>query len=190
MTGPAIHAGRDRPPSGKRRWPPGVDGWEHLGVDSSGRFARPGRATARRHRVAVLAVSHIGYARVSTCGQADNGQSLDAQRESHCRGCAVADVFPDGVSGARDDRPALGADRERAQPGDLLVVTKLDRLGRSVVHLLTVIEDLQARSVEFRSLGDAITTTTPPRAGCSYTCSPPTTTSARHRVPAAASSGR
>jgi DNA invertase Pin-like site-specific DNA recombinase len=64
------------------------------------------------------------------------------------------------MSGARDDRPELAALLDYARRGDVLMVWRLDRLGRSLPHLLTIANDLQARGVELRSLTEVIDTTT------------------------------
>src|ERR671937_3134840 len=99
----------------------------------------------------------IGYARVSTDDQ-DLGLQLDALRHA---GCRDAWIFRDITSGARTARPGLEACLQALGPGDTLVVWRLDRLGRSMAHLVTVIEELLRRQVGFRSLCDgAIDTTT------------------------------
>lgn len=96
----------------------------------------------------------IGYARVST-----QDQSLDLQRDALlAAGCER--VFSDVASGAASDRAGLGEVLEFMRTGDTLVVWKLDRLGRSLKHLIEVVTDLQARGVGFRSLQEAIDTTT------------------------------
>jgi DNA invertase Pin-like site-specific DNA recombinase len=64
------------------------------------------------------------------------------------------------MSGARDDRPELAALLDYARRGDVLMVWRLDRLGRSLPHLLTIASDLQDRGIELRSLTEAIDTTT------------------------------
>jgi DNA invertase Pin-like site-specific DNA recombinase len=97
----------------------------------------------------------VGYARVST-----TDQSTDAQLTAlNAAGCAR--VFPEQVSGALRDRPELAAALDYLRPGDTLVVTKLDRLGRSLPHLIEIIRSLAGRGVGFRSLAEAIDTTTP-----------------------------
>lgn len=99
----------------------------------------------------------IGYTRVSTADQ-DLSLQLDALREA---GCNDERIFLDGASGARTARPGLDACLETLAPGDTLVVWRLDRLGRSMTHLVTLIEQLLQRQVKFRSLCDgAIDTTT------------------------------
>jgi DNA invertase Pin-like site-specific DNA recombinase len=99
----------------------------------------------------------IGYARVST-----SEQDLDLQREAlRGAGCSDEQIFWDIASGARTARPGLEACLQALHPGDTLLVWRLDRLGRSMAHLVAVIEELHGRHVGFRSLGDgAIDTTT------------------------------
>jgi len=97
----------------------------------------------------------VGYARVST-----DEQSTAAQRdELAAAGCT--DLFTEHASGADRDRPELSRAIAACGAGDVLVVVRLDRLARSVRHLLEVIEQLRARGAGFRSLADPIDTTTP-----------------------------
>ena len=98
----------------------------------------------------------IGYARVSTSDQ-DICLQLDALRDA---GCLDEQVFLDTASGARNVRPGLDACLQALGPGDTLVVWRLDRLGRSMAHLVTLVEDLLQRQVGFRSLGDGVIDTT------------------------------
>jgi DNA invertase Pin-like site-specific DNA recombinase len=99
----------------------------------------------------------VGYARVSTNGQELQLQ-LDALRKA---GCAKADIFTDKASGARTARPGLDACLASLKEGDTLLVWRLDRLGRSMRHLIDLVEELRERKVGFKSLGDgAIDTTT------------------------------
>lgn len=100
--------------------------------------------------------SYIGYARIST-----PDQKLDLQIEALQKiGCSR--VFTDIASGAKSDRPGLEEALNYLREGDTLVVWKLDRLGRSLSHLLQVIETLSQRSIQFKSITDsAIDTTTP-----------------------------
>ena len=99
----------------------------------------------------------IGYARVSTAEQ-DLGLQLAALRSA---GCSDSHIFCDTASGARTARPGLEACVHALVPGDTLVVWRLDRLGRSMTHLVTLIQALLQRHVSFRSLSDgAIDTTT------------------------------
>ena len=96
----------------------------------------------------------IGYARVST-----TDQHLDLQHDAlHTAGCER--LFSDTVSGARVDRPGLTAALSACRSGDTLVVWKLDRLGRSLPHLVEIVQDLDARGVGFTSLQEQMDTTT------------------------------
>lgn len=96
----------------------------------------------------------IGYARVSTQDQTPELQ-LDA-----LRGVGCEKIFTEKASGSQRDRPQLKAALEYARSGDTLVVWKLDRLARSLKQLVETIEQLQERAIEFRSLTEAIGTTT------------------------------
>jgi DNA invertase Pin-like site-specific DNA recombinase len=96
----------------------------------------------------------IGYARISTTDQ-DPALQLDALNKAGC-----IKVFTDTASGAKESRPELDKMLEQLRPGDTLVVWRLDRLGRSLKHLLTLVEELEARGVGFRSLTESIDTTT------------------------------
>jgi DNA invertase Pin-like site-specific DNA recombinase len=96
----------------------------------------------------------IGYARVSTEEQGTDPQ-LDELRAAGC-----ATVLEEHASGA-DRRPVLARLLHEIRPGETLVVVRLDRLARSVSHLLAVIEQLEAAGAHFRSLRDPIDTTTP-----------------------------
>lgn len=96
----------------------------------------------------------IGYARVSSLDQ-----SLDLQKDAlNKAGCER--VFEDKVSGAKDSRPGLNAVLDHLRPGDTLVVWRLDRLGRSLKHLISTVEHLLDRGIGFRSLTESIDTTT------------------------------
>jgi DNA invertase Pin-like site-specific DNA recombinase len=96
----------------------------------------------------------IGYARVSTTDQSPQLQ-LDALKAAGC-----TKVCTDTVSGAKSERPGLTEALSYVRPGDTLVVWKLDRLGRSLQHLIATITDLHNRGVGFRSLTENIDTTT------------------------------
>jgi DNA invertase Pin-like site-specific DNA recombinase len=99
-------------------------------------------------------LAHVGYARVSTVDQ-DPALQLDALASAGC-----AKVFEDRASGARADRVGLRAALECVREGDVLIVWKLDRLGRSLPHLIETVTTLEKRGVGFRSLTEAIDTTT------------------------------
>ena len=99
----------------------------------------------------------IGYMRVSS---ADERQSVDLQRDALiAAGVDERHLHQDRASGARDDRPGLKACLADLRPGDMLVAWKLDRLGRSLSHLIRIIDELKGRGVAFRSLTEAIDTT-------------------------------
>ena len=97
----------------------------------------------------------IGYARVSTDDQ-DTDPQLDELRAAGC-----ATILEEHASGADRSRPVLGTLLREIRAGETLVVVRLDRLARSVSHLLAVIEQLEAAGAHFRSLRDPIDTTTP-----------------------------
>ena len=101
----------------------------------------------------------VGYMRVSS---ADDRQSVDLQRDAlTVAGVDGRHLHQDKASGARDDRPGLKACLNDLRQGDVLVVWKLDRLGRSLPHLLAIVTDLKNRGVAFRSLTEQMDTTTP-----------------------------
>jgi len=96
----------------------------------------------------------LGYARVST-----TDQNLDLQQDALCAaGCER--VFTDTASGVTTNRPGLAAALTACRTGDVLVVWKLDRLGRSLPHLVETVQILADRQVGFRSLQEQIDTTT------------------------------
>jgi DNA invertase Pin-like site-specific DNA recombinase len=103
----------------------------------------------------------IGYMRVS---KSDGTQALDLQRDALLTaGVAPERLYADRASGRKDDRPGLTTCLQALQPGDTLVVWKLDRLGRSLRHLVSVVDELQQRQVGFKVLaasGIQIDTTT------------------------------
>jgi len=96
----------------------------------------------------------IGYARVSTVDQNPEMQH-DALTAAGCER-----IFTDKASGAKTDRPELAKALDYVRTGDVFTVWKLDRLGRSLPHLVTTVNDLRARGVEFRSLTEGFDTTT------------------------------
>ncbi len=97
----------------------------------------------------------LGYARVSTEDQAT------AAQEDELRAAGCAEIFREHASGASRARPELERLLTAIQPGDVLVVVRLDRLARSVAHLVEVIERLGRRGSHFRSLRDPIDTSSP-----------------------------
>lgn len=97
---------------------------------------------------------HIGYARVSTTDQTAHLQ-LDALKKAGC-----TKLFTDTASGASQERPGLAKALEQLRDGDVLVVWRLDRLGRSLRHLIDTVTDLHSRGVGFQSLTEHIDTTT------------------------------
>ena len=102
----------------------------------------------------------VGYMRVS---KADGSQSLDLQRDALVEAGVGADaIYDDKASGKLDDRPGLTACLKALRRGDVLVVWRLDRLGRSLAHLVETVDTLAARGVGFRVLsghGAAVDTT-------------------------------
>jgi len=99
----------------------------------------------------------IGYARVST-----HDQNLDLQIDALMKaGCNRKNIFLDKISGAKAERPGLNKAIEKLNHGDTFIVWRLDRLGRSMTHLISVIEVFKDKGVGFRSLSDgSIDTTT------------------------------
>jgi DNA invertase Pin-like site-specific DNA recombinase len=97
----------------------------------------------------------IGYARVSTEEQ-NLALQMDALRHAGCGRI----FYDEGVSGIAVSRPALNQALVALEPGDVLVTWKLDRLGRSLAHLIDIIARLGAQDIGFRSLSEAIDTTT------------------------------
>jgi len=105
------------------------------------------------------------YARVSTVDQEPENQLGELRRYVEARGWMAVEYVDRGVSGAKDRRPALDtlvkdATRRRF---DVLVCWRLDRLGRNLKHLITLLDDLQALGVAFVSLAEGIDATTPAR---------------------------
>jgi len=101
----------------------------------------------------------VGYMRVSTDG---DRQVLDLQRDALlAAGVDERHLFEDRASGSRGDRAGLADALAFIRPGDCLVVWKLERLGRSLPHLLATVTDLKTRGIAFRSLTEQMDTTTP-----------------------------
>jgi DNA invertase Pin-like site-specific DNA recombinase len=98
----------------------------------------------------------IGYARVST-----NEQNLDLQRDALLKaGVAAKDLYTDKVTGVKAERPGLQAALSHLREGDTLIVWRLDRLGRSLKHLIETITKLKEQGVAFKSLTENIDTAT------------------------------
>src|SRR5437762_5145182 len=96
----------------------------------------------------------IGYARVST-----TDQTLDLQRDAlEKAGCSK--IFTDTISGAKAERPGLTEALAYVREGDTFVVWRLDRLGRTLKHLIETVTDLSQRHIGFQSLTESIDTTT------------------------------
>ena len=101
----------------------------------------------------------VGYMRVSTDG---NRQVLDLRRDALiAAGVDERYLFEGRVSSSRTDRTGLAKALAFPKPGDCLVVWKLDRLGRSLPHLLVTVTGLKERGIAFRSLTEQMDTTTP-----------------------------
>lgn len=97
----------------------------------------------------------LGYARVSTADQ-----KLDSQQDA-LRAAGVEKVFADLITGSARQRPQLDRMLDQVRAGDVLVVTKYDRLARSLKDLLEIVDQVQAKGAGFRSLAEDIDTTTP-----------------------------
>ncbi|GAA3717295.1 recombinase family protein [Terrabacter ginsenosidimutans] len=97
----------------------------------------------------------VGYARVSTLEQ-DSALQRDALQAVGCQR-----IFTDKASGKLEHRPALDAMLDQLRPGDTVVVWRLDRLGRTLHHLIDTVQALDSRGVAFRSLTESIDTCTP-----------------------------
>ena len=98
---------------------------------------------------------HIGYARVSTQDQ-DARAQVEALEKS---GCEL--IFQEKISGGRWDRPELHRMLKQLRKGDVVIVWKLDRLSRSLIDVLNLMEMINRAKAGFRSLTEAIDTTTP-----------------------------
>jgi DNA invertase Pin-like site-specific DNA recombinase len=101
----------------------------------------------------------IGYMRVSSDS---DRQSTDLQRDALLKaGVDVRNIFEDRASGAKDDRTGLGKALQYVNSGDVFVVWKLDRLGRSLTHLISIVNELREKRVAFCSLTENMDTSTP-----------------------------
>lgn len=98
----------------------------------------------------------VDYARVSTDDQ-DLSLQLDALTRA---GIPANSIFMDKISGAKTERPGLSKCMQALAAGDILVVWRLDRLGRSMRHLITLVEDLREKGIGFRSLNEGAIDTT------------------------------
>ena len=99
-------------------------------------------------------VTTLGYARVST-----QDQDLSGQIEA-LKAAGATTIYREKISGVRADRPQLAKLTAQMGPGDIVVVTKLDRLGRSTRELLDLVERISEAGAAFRSLGDPLWDTT------------------------------
>ena len=101
----------------------------------------------------------IGYARVS---KSDGSQLIDLQKDALLKAGVVEEyIYQDLASGRKDDRPGLKACLKALQPGNTLLVWKLDRLGRDMKHLVNLIDELNHKKIGFKVLSGAeIDTTT------------------------------
>ncbi|MTH80136.1 recombinase family protein [Paracoccus aestuariivivens] len=97
----------------------------------------------------------LGYARVSTADQ-----KLDSQQDA-LRAVGAEKVFADVITGSARQRPQLDRMLDQLREGDVVVVTKYDRLARSLKDLLDLVEQVQGKGAGFRSLAEDIDTTTP-----------------------------
>ena len=98
----------------------------------------------------------IGYARVSKFDQ-DLNLQIDALIEA---GCQKDKIFTDHISGSKSERPGLTKCLEELKEDDVLIVWRLDRLGRSIIHLVSLIEDFNQRGISFKSVCDGFIDTT------------------------------
>src|SRR5437867_1277944 len=99
----------------------------------------------------------IGYARVST-----NEQNLDLQRDALRKaGVRSKNIFTDKITGTKAERPGLAEALSHLREGDTLVVWRLDRLGRSLKHLIETVTALHAQGVAFQSITENIDTSNP-----------------------------
>ena len=103
------------------------------------------------------------YARVSTFDQEPENQLAELRRYAGARGWTVAEYIDKGVSGAKDRRPALDTlvSDARRRRFDVLLVWRLDRLGRNLKHLIGLLDELNALGIAFVSLNEGIDATTP-----------------------------
>jgi len=126
----------------------------------------------------------VGYARVST-----DGQTLDAQLAS-LKAAGAERIFSEKISGAVTDRKALAKAMTALGPGDVLLVTRLDRLARSTRDLLNVLDSISKVGAKFKSLADAWADTTTPHGELMITILAGLATFERHLIKARTDEGR
>ena len=126
----------------------------------------------------------VGYARVSTNGQDYNGQI----GELEAAGCAR--IYREKVSGAKSDRVELGKLLKAIGPGDVLIVTRLDRLARSTLDLLAILRRVTEVGAKFKSLSDPWADTTTPHGELMVTILAGLATFERHLIKARTDEGR
>jgi len=126
----------------------------------------------------------VGYARVST-----DGQTLDAQLASF-KAAGAERIFSEKISGAVTDRKALAKAMTALGPGDVLLVTRLDRLARSTRDLLNVLDSISKVGAKFKSLADAWADTTTPHGELMITILAGLATFERHLIKARTDEGR
>jgi DNA invertase Pin-like site-specific DNA recombinase len=97
----------------------------------------------------------IGYARVSTKDQ-NISMQIDALEKEGCKM-----IFQEKVSGSKTDRPELRKIMEQLREDDIIVIWKLDRLGRSLIHLVKLVKEIMDKGAHLKSLNDSIDTSTP-----------------------------
>ena len=126
----------------------------------------------------------VGYARVST-----DGQSLEAQQAA-LKAAGAERIFAEKVSGAVTDRKALAKALAGLQTGDILLVTRLDRLARSTRVLLNILDAISKAGAKFKSLADAWADTTTPHGELMITILAGLATFERHLIRARTDEGR
>ena len=126
----------------------------------------------------------VGYARVST-----DGQSLEAQQAA-LKAAGAERIFAEKVSGAVTDRKALAKALAGLQTGDILLVTRLDRLARSTRDLLNILDAISKAGAKFKSLADAWADTTTPHGELMITILAGLATFERHLISARTDEGR
>jgi DNA invertase Pin-like site-specific DNA recombinase len=126
----------------------------------------------------------IGYARVSTNGQDYNGQIAELE------GAGCERIYREKVSGAKSDRVELGKILKTIGPSDVLIVTRLDRLARSTLDLLTILRRVAEAGAKFKSLKDPWADTTTPHGELMVTILGGLATFERHLIKARTDEGR